>query len=135
VDKYSEILVIKSDNSEINKVESFLTDIFNKFYLDKNQFNRVFLCISEAIINSIYHGNRNNFYKDVNIHIVCKECKMYIEISDEGIGFDHTKIENPTEGINIRKESGRGLHIIKSLCDHIEFKNQGSCIKIIFKVR
>lgn len=133
--RHSEILIIKSDKSEIRRVESFLTDLFDKYYLPKNQFNRVYLCISEAIVNSIQHGNENNCSKCIKIKLGYYDYRMDIEISDEGKGFDHNKISDPTDIENIKKESGRGIHIIKSLCDQIEFKNSGSCIRIIMKVK
>jgi serine/threonine-protein kinase RsbW len=95
-------------------------------------FNKVLLCISEAVINSIVHGNKKDKTKKVTIRIECSDKQMDIYIKDEGKGFDLNNVSNPTLKQNIKKESGRGIHIIKSLSKEIEFHNEGNYIQ--FKI-
>lgn len=128
--KNPEILAIKSDKNELKKVERFLIDIFEKEALPKSYFNKVFLCISEAVINSIDHGNNNDSDKQVEICVNCEEGNICIEVHDEGKGFDYNGIEDPTIKNNIKKETGRGIHIMKSLCSKVEFCNQGKSVEI-----
>jgi serine/threonine-protein kinase RsbW len=130
VDINTEILVIKSDEKELVKFESFLFNYFEKKKLPAIYFNKVLLCISEAIINAIYHGNKNDFSKTVTIRILYDNGAIYADIIDEGTGFDFNCITDPTKGEYIRKESGRGLHIIKSLCECLDFKEKGKCVSI-----
>jgi len=127
-----DILVIKSDKNEIRKTEEFLRDFFKKNNLAEDNFNRVFLCLSEAVMNSIYHGNQNDERKQISIQAGCNNEMINIEINDEGDGFDYNNLENPTEAKNLKKESGRGIHIIKSLTNELEFKEKGKCIQ--FKI-
>ncbi|MGM0620077.1 MAG: ATP-binding protein [Bacteroidota bacterium] len=127
-----EILIIKSDKSELKKTEDFLLSFFRKNKLSEEHFNRVFLCLSEAVVNSIQHGNENDSNKQVSIQADCKKEFITIEISDEGEGFDYNNIENPILKKNIKKESGRGIHIIKSLSNELEFKDKGKCVQ--FKI-
>ena len=130
--EYPDILIINSDKNELKRTEEFLLSFFRKNDLPEEHFNRVFLCLSEAVMNSIQHGNRNDKKKQVSILADCKKEFITIEISDEGDGFDYNNIENPTIKQNIKKESGRGIHIIKSLSNGLEFKEKGKCIQ--FKV-
>lgn len=126
----NEILTIKSDKQELQKVEKFLFRIFEKEKLPQQCFNKVFLCISEAVINSIEHGNKNDKTKKVGIKINCLKKNINIEVKDEGVGFDIKRVGDPTANVNIKKETGRGIHIMKSLCTHLEFQNSGKCVKI-----
>lgn len=130
MNKNAEILAIKSDKKELGKVEKFLKEIFEKENLPNECFNKVYLCISEAVINSIEHGNKNDTTKEVDIQINCLKGNICIEVHDEGEGFNYEIIEDPTLKNNIRKETGRGIHIMKSLCNHVEFKNQGKSVEI-----
>ena len=130
MNKNAEILAIKSDNKELEKVEKFLLEIFEKENLPNRCFNKVYLCISEAVINSIEHGNKNDKTKVVDIQINCFKGNLCIEVHDEGDGFDYKLIEDPTLKNNIRKETGRGIHIMKSLCNQVEFKNRGKSVAI-----
>ena len=127
-----DILVIKSEKSEIEKTKKFLLKFFKKNNLSGDNFNRVFLCLSEAVMNSIHHGNQNDKRKLVSIQVNCDNEIINIKISDEGHGFDFNNVENPTEQRNLKKESGRGIHIIKSLSKELNFKNEGKCIQ--FKI-
>ncbi|SRR5690554_3702597 len=128
--KNSEILAIKSDKKELEKVEKFLQEIFEKENLPNQCFNKVYLCISEAVINSIEHGNKNDRTKEVDIQINCSRGNLCIEVHDQGDGFDYELVEDPTTKENIKRETGRGIHIMKSLCNQVEFKNRGKSVSI-----
>ena len=130
-----EKLIIKSNEKEIIKVENALYQYFKQKNIPFNNFNKVLLCISEAIINAIHHGNKNDISKNVVISIIYDEDSICAEIKEEGKGFDFNCINDPTKMEYIKKESGRGLHIIKSLCDKLEFKDQGSSVRIKIRVR
>jgi serine/threonine-protein kinase RsbW len=135
VDSRSEILIIKSDEREIRKVESFLFEYFRKWNCPMRNFNKVLLCISEAIMNAIHHGNKNDLAKTVAVKILYDNDLIFAEIIDEGKGFNFNCITDPTKDEFIKRESGRGLHIIKSLCECIEFSNNGSCVRIKIEVK
>ncbi len=130
--KPPKILVIKSDVAELKKVENFLYDIFKECKISADNFNKVFLCISEAVINSIQHGNKNDRDKKVSIGIDCQAKEMDVFIKDEGEGFDIKNVADPTIKENRKLESGRGIHIIKSLTEKIEFNNEENFIQ--FKI-
>ena len=133
INRPPEILIIKSETSELKKVEYFLEDIFKRNNLSKEYFNRLYLCVSEAIINAIKHGNRNDLNKKVIIKISCLTHEMEVLIEDEGEGFNRSILQNPTTTENIRKESGRGIFIIENLTDKIEFNEKGN--RIQFKIK
>jgi len=116
-------------------VEFFLSTVFEENNLPTEQFNRVLLCLSEAVVNSIDHGNKNDTRKNVYIEIECISGKISIKIRDEGDGFDYTNIEDPTLKQNIRVETGRGIYIIKSLADEFNFNDKGKsvCFKVSCK--
>ena len=126
------ILVIKSDVTELKKVEDFLISIFNEYKLEKKYFNKIYLCITEAVINSIKHGNKNDLEKKVSIVLDCNKEEINIQIEDEGDGFDLNNVQNPIIKENINKESGRGIFIIKNLSDKIEYNEKGNQVQ--FKI-
>ena len=135
LDEAPKILSIKSDKTELKKVEFFLTEIFLENQLPLRSFNKVLLCLSEAVINSIDHGNQNDQNKHVIIEVQCVNNKrIEIKISDEGGGFDYSSLKDPTREENIRNETGRGIHIIRSLSDELQFKNRGNCVWFKLKV-
>ena len=126
------VLLIKSDISELIKVEIFLLEILKEFNVSEKYFNKIYLCISEAVLNSIKHGNKEDRNKDVIICLDCNDNTVNVIIEDEGEGFDLSEIEDPTMIPNIKKESGRGIFIIKNLCNNLEYNEKGN--RIQFKV-
>ncbi len=126
------ILLIKSDISELIKVEIFLLEILKEFNVSEKYFNKIYLCISEAVLNSIKHGNKEDRNKDVIICLDFYDNTIHGIIEDEGEGFDLSVIEDPTTIPNIKKESGRGIFIIKNLCNKLEYNEKGN--RLQFKV-
>jgi len=132
INRASKIIVIKSELSELQKVENFINECFSYFGLSLKLFNKVYLCISEAVINAIKHGNLEDSEKKVSIQFMYDEPEIEVRIEDEGEGFCLEKVENPTLQENIFKESGRGIYIIKALTNNIEYNETGNCIQ--FKI-
>jgi len=126
------IIRIRSNNSELPKVETFIKDYFNEYNICNKYFNQVWLCVSEAVINSIQHGNKNDSQKEVSINVNCGTGILIAKVKDQGQGFDHNFIPDPTKNENLLKESGRGIHIMKKMADEIIFdKNE---IEIVFNI-
>ncbi len=71
INKPSKILVIKSNISELKHVEEFLYEVFREYNLPARYYNKTYLCISEAVVNSIKHGNQNDSKKNVSISVEC----------------------------------------------------------------
>jgi serine/threonine-protein kinase RsbW len=132
INRPPKILVIKSDVSELKKVENLLVDIFNEFNFERKYFNRIYLCISEAVLNAIKHGNKNDLKKNVSIAVECTLQDINVEIEDEGSGFDINKVKDPTCNENVKNESGRGIFIIRKLSNKIEYNEKGN--RIQFKI-
>jgi len=126
------MLVIKSDVTELKKVENFLIDIFKKCDIEIKYFNKIYLCISEAVLNAIKHGNNHDLKKHVSISVDCNLNDFKVQIEDEGDGFDLRKVKDPTNIDNIRNESGRGIFIIRKLSNTIEYNEKGN--RIQFKI-
>ena len=111
---------IKSNRSEILKFEKVLEDINSEFGLNPDRFINCQIAFSEALVNAIVHGNKENPDKSVYINIDFDKTTLVIRIKDEGDGFILEEIPDPTKNDNLLKEHGRGLYIIKSLVDKFE---------------
>lgn len=134
-DKTPKILVIQSDVSELNTVEKFIKEMFEIKKIPGKFFNKVFLCVSEAVVNAIEHGNNNDIEKKVVISVSCMYNCFCVKIRDEGEGFDMAKLKDPTKMENLLIESGRGIHIIKSLSKHFDYDKHERSIQFKIECR
>lgn len=123
------ILVISSHKSELRIVEKFIKKIFSFYDFTLDCYNNVLLCISEATLNAIVHGNKNDHKKKVELAVNCKNHLISVKITDEGEGFDYNTLPDPTRKENILRESGRGIHIIKSVAKSVSFNEKGNSLQ------
>ena len=112
----------------------FLEKIFIDSSLDNRNFHRVFLALSEAVNNSITHGNRLDVTKRVFVRIFHDDINLFIEVKDEGAGFSFECIEDPTSNENIKKEKGRGIFLIRQVSDEVEYFEEGRKVLIRFNI-
>jgi len=127
-------LIIASELKELNNLRLFLNQIFSDTNLNRGYFNRVLLGLSEAVSNSIIHGNKNDCSKRVFIRILYGENKLVITVRDEGSGFSLDKVEDPTRPENRKKENGRGLFLIQQMADEVYFYDGGNKIQILYSL-
>ncbi len=112
---------IYSDPTLIPSLDDFITSIAKEAGLDTEKFNNLSLSFSEAVSNSMTHGNCLDPTKKVTITVKVNESKMVIIIKDEGKGFNIHDVPDCTKPENILKDSGRGIHIMKSFLDNLTF--------------
>ncbi len=129
------MLKIPSDLNQLQNVEHLVRKIFEQYRIDKALFPNILICITEAITNAIVHGNEKDYNKFVSISTKCRNNQLYVQITDEGKGFDPCSIPDPTLPENIYKSGGRGVFIIHQLTDSVSFKNQGKTIELTYEIR
>lgn len=127
-------LVISSQLIDINKVRSFLDEIFNESGLNRNYFNRVFFGASEVVNNAIVHGNCLDNGKQIFIRVVLVGDQLQIEVKDEGDGFLVENIPNPTMNENLKKENGRGIFILQQIADEVNYYDGGRKVLIKYNL-
>lgn len=127
-------LIIASELNELSNLRFFLNQIFIDSDLNRGYFNRVLLGLSEAVSNSIVHGNKNDRSKKVFISFLYQDNKLVITVSDEGVGFSIDDVKDPTLPENRKKENGRGLFLIQQIADEVFFFDEGKRIQILYSL-
>ena len=112
---------VPSDPDKMPAIEEFVLNIAREVKLHSSKHNNLALAVAEASSNSIIHGNKANKNKKVLITVRVNDKQMIITFKDEGKGFDPAKIPDPTDPENILKESGRGIHIMKSFLSELKY--------------
>ena len=104
--------------------------------LEANGFSQedifaVHLALEEAFINAIKHGNKMSPDKEVRIEYSVDAYKVEISMIDEGGGFDPNSVPDPRSGKNIYRTEGRGLLLIHSYMDVVEFNESGNRVRML----
>lgn len=123
------VIEISSDTLQLFLIEEFLKNIFQKYALSNRMFIKVLICVNEAVVNSITHGNEYDLNKRVTVTSEYKDQTLFFRIEDQGEGFDFNHIPDPTTRENILKETGRGIYLLQHMAEGIDFKENGSVIE------
>ena len=92
---------------------------------------RIQMAIEEAIVNAIEHGNQRDESKKVHTVFRVTPEKVLMEITDEGAGFDHRNVADPTTDELVDKPRGRGVMLIRELMTEVVYNELGNQVTII----
>lgn len=117
---------------------------------------RMGVALQEALVNACFHGNLevSSSLREVDHHAYYdlarqradqapyRQRRIYVSgeisaaeatftIRDEGPGFDWTQLPDPTDPTNLEKPSGRGLLLMRTFMDVVEFNPTGNQVTMI----
>ncbi len=117
---------------------------------------RVGTALGEALANAIEHGNleldsslresadrsyydigkersQQTPYRERRVRITNRVTPSEVTyvVRDQGRGFDHRNLPDPTDPENLTKLSGRGLLLIQTFMDEVQFNDKGNEITLL----
>ena len=125
---------IPSIKENVSVVESFIENVGEKIKIEESIYGNVLVSVTEAVNNAIVHGNKEDKTKKVRLGLKKNKKSVRFVVEDEGVGFDHDNLPDPTSPKNLDKVKGRGIFLIRSLSDKTTFKNGGRMIEMLFKL-
>ena len=134
-----EIVMIKdlnfaSDIGNLRLVEKAIDELSLELDLSDEVYGNVLVATMEATNNAIIHGNRSNPEKEVKIKMLIEDKELMVHIEDQGEGFDHMNIPDPTAPENLEKINGRGIFLMERLSDEILYIEEGRIVELKFKL-
>jgi serine/threonine-protein kinase RsbW len=128
-------LQLPSRLDSLTTVENFVDSLKEHYNIGEDVYGNMLTCLSEATINAIVHGNKEDESKKVYINLEVQQGKRLVfTIADEGDGYDYNHLPDPTAPENIENLTGRGVFIIKHLADQCIFNSKGNEIELHFKI-
>jgi serine/threonine-protein kinase RsbW len=125
-------LKITSNTQSLRLVERLIEDVCQIYSVNEDCYGNMLIAVTEAVNNAILHGNKSDPEKFVKIGFESDKNKLVFSIIDEGPGFDHASLPDPTDPANIDKISGRGVFLMSNLADFIKFEDDGRKVLLGF---
>jgi sigma-B regulation protein RsbU (phosphoserine phosphatase) len=131
-------LVLENDIQEMDKLEPFLNDFFERNKLDMSLLPQMDLALEEAIANVIMYAYPEGERGTVEICLEKKENLLQTRISDAGMPFN--PLQQPeaklASSIEERPIGGLGIHLIKEIMDEVvyQYKNGKNMLTMIRKI-
>ena len=86
------------------------------------------MAIEEAVVNAVEHGNRRDASKQVHVLFHIFHDRAELTITDQGDGFDHQNVADPTEDERLDRPRGRGVMLIRELMSEAKYNEKGNSV-------
>lgn len=128
-----ESISIASDIENLTVIETMVDTLSKRLGISDEVYGKILISTVEAVNNAIMHGNRGDSRKKVTVVVKSDGNIFDVTVTDEGEGFSYSNIPDPTDPRNIENLHGRGVFIMKSLADSIEYNSSGNEVRMKFK--
>ncbi len=115
----------------ITGAAAHLTETLVRFGIITIEELNIKIALVEALTNAMEHGNGFDPNKLVKVEAKFLDHKAEIKIADQGKGFKHRKLPNPTAPENLYKPRGRGIYMMHRLMDEVHFNRKGNSVRLI----
>jgi serine/threonine-protein kinase RsbW len=105
----------------LDRVYDITSKILEDMPIDLMIKRRMLTAVSEAVTNSLVHGNKGDADKTVKLTFSQNDGYLQIDIDDQGKGFK-PQVTSLRESAKKLEESGRGIPIMKAYVDEVRFK-------------
>jgi serine/threonine-protein kinase RsbW len=122
VDKIIYRITLPTNQRSIGRIEKFLAKVDKHVRLNEIQMHKVIVSLTEAVNNALIHGNKMNPVKKVTVISEILPGWLLFIVNDQGHGFKPEKVANPLKEENLLRESGRGIFLMRTLMDRVEFE-------------
>ena len=110
-------------------IERALTALLDSDWIDEEQVFHARLCLEEALVNAIVHGNRSDPERVVRLEIWDEGESCRICVIDEGGGFSVDDVHLP----DCHKMHGRGICLIRYCMDDVTYKANENCLEMTMR--
>lgn len=130
-----ETLVLPAEMDSLSQVEKLIDSQAQMLNMNDEVYGKYMLSVVECVNNAIVHGCKLDKSKHVTITYHIDIEHITISVEDEGQGFDPDSLPDPTLEVNIERECGRGVFLMRHLSDDLEFENGGRKVTMTFNLK
>ncbi len=105
-------------------LEGALSALRERGWVKENSAFYAHLCLEEALVNAIIHGNESDVSRKVRLALSEEGPHCVIRVWDEGRGFCVDQIKMP----DVETQGGRGVCLIKYCMDEVEYNKTDRCL-------
>lgn len=108
-------------------IDALIAALESAGWLGRDLFH-VQMAIEEAVVNAIEHGNRRDPAKQVHVLFQVFQDRAELTITDQGDGFEHWNVADPTEEERLDRPRGRGVLLIRELMSESRYNDKGNSV-------
>lgn len=111
-----------SELKSVDDAETLVLEMAQGIGLDEDEQHKLGIALREAMVNAVVHGNQYSAQKKVHMKASAADGALTVVITDEGKGFEISKVPDPLAQENLLKESGRGILLMQAFVDEFQVR-------------
>ncbi len=119
---------IPSEPIACRQVIGLILDQLKEHTWEESECFGIHLALDEALTNASIHGNKADTSKHIEIRCSLSHTRFFIEITDQGNGFDPEAVPDPTDEEHLTIPSGRGVMLMKSYMANVYYNDRGNTV-------
>jgi serine/threonine-protein kinase RsbW len=120
-------VLLAADITTISPVVTWVMHLVSEMEYGASKEFQIELALREALANAVLHGCNADPSKRIECSVTSDEDRgILIVVRDPGKGFDATKVSSPTNEQNLFSEHGRGIFLINTLMDEVQYERNGA---------
>jgi serine/threonine-protein kinase RsbW len=88
------------------------------------------LALEEAVVNAFRHGTRGEPGKSVRVAYLVTVAEVFVEVADDGPGFDPSRVHDPLAPGSASRVTPRGLFLMRVYMTGVSFNRQGNQVSL-----
>ena len=124
---------LRSTMESVGEIEAMAEKVATEAGLDEDASFHVTMAVREAAVNAVLHGNEYDPGKHVTFTWENTGKDLVFILTDEGAGLDPANLPDPREPENLLRGTGRGIFLIRSFMDEVNFRqlNPGTELRLV----
>ena len=106
-------------------LEELLGQLGRHGWPEEDKFG-IHLAVEEALMNAIKHGNQRDPEKFVFVEYRLSDVMLFVQVEDQGEGFNPEDVPDPTLDENLELPSGRGLMLMRTFMSRVDYNDKGN---------
>ena len=120
-------VMLAADVGTISPVVNWVMHLVREMEYGAGKEFEIELALREALANAVLHGCKADPSKRIECSVTSDEDQgILIVVRDPGNGFDAAKVPCPTNEQNLFSDHGRGIFLINTLMDEVQFERNGA---------
>jgi serine/threonine-protein kinase RsbW len=120
-------VMLAADINTISPVVTWVMRLVGDLEYATGKEYEIEMALREALANAVLHGCKGDPAKRIECSVTGdRERGILIIVRDPGEGFDPTKLPCPTDGQNLFSDHGRGIYLINTLMDEVQYQRNGA---------
>ncbi|MBL8178332.1 MAG: ATP-binding protein [Bryobacterales bacterium] len=114
--------VYDSELKSVDTAEAVVVELAQQMGFDEDELHRIGIAMREAMVNAVVHGNKYSGVKKVRMKVWSGGESLKVVVTDEGSGFEISRVPDPLAKENLLKESGRGILLMQAFVDEFQVR-------------